>query len=89
MALVRGLLHLDLVRTNMHEVFVIGMYTVPSLLVFAATGQVRWLAGAVLAVGNSVGGWLGTRVQIARGEGVVRVVFAVAVVAMAIKLLVG
>ncbi len=89
MALVRGLLHLDLVRTNMHKVFVIGMYMVPSLLVFAATGQVLWLAGAVLAVGNSFGGWLGTRVQISRGEGVVRVVFAVAVVAMAVKLLLG
>jgi uncharacterized membrane protein YfcA len=89
MAIVRGLLHLDLVRTNMHKVFVIGMYMVPSLLVFAATGQVRWLAGGVLAVGNSLGGWLGTRVQITRGESVVRVVFAVAVVAMAIKLLVG
>ncbi len=89
MVLVRGLLHLDLVRTNMHKVFVIGMYMVPSLLVFAATDQVRWLAGAVLAVGNSVGGWLGARLQITRGEGVVRVVFAVAVVAMAAKLLVG
>ncbi|HSL18805.1 MAG TPA: sulfite exporter TauE/SafE family protein [Methylomirabilota bacterium] len=89
MALVRGLLHLDLVRTNMHKVFVIGMYMVPSLLVFAATGQVCWLAGGVLAIGTSVGGWLGTRLQISRGEGVVRVVFAVAVVAMAVKLLIG
>ncbi len=76
----RGLLHLDLVRTNMHKVFVVGMYMVPSLLVFAATGQVRWLAGAALAVGTSIGGWIGTTFQISRGD-VVRVVFAVAVVA--------
>ena len=61
----------------------------PSLLVFAATGQVRWLAGATLAIGNSLGGWIGTRFQITRGEGVVRVTFAVAVVAMAVKLLIG
>jgi len=87
MALVRGLLHLDLVRTNMHKVFVIGMYMVPSLAVFALTGQVLWLAGAVLAIGNSLGGWLGTRVQISRGEGIVRIIFAVAVVAMAVRLL--
>jgi uncharacterized membrane protein YfcA len=89
MALARGLLHPDLVRTNMHKVFVIGMYMVPSLLVFAATGHVRWLGGAALAVGNSLGGWIGTTFQITRGEGVVRVVFAAAVVAMAIKLLIG
>lgn len=89
MALLRGLLHLDLVRTNMHKVFVVGMYMVPSLLVFAATGQVRWLAGAALAVGTSIGGWIGTTFQISRGDGVVRVVFAVAVVVMAVKLLLG
>lgn len=87
MAIVRGLLHLDLVRTNMHKVFVVGLYMVPSLLVFAASGDVHWLAGAVLAIGTAAGGWLGTRVQITRGEGLVRVVLAVAVVAMAVKLL--
>jgi len=52
-------------------------------------GAFGLVAGAVLAVGNSFGGWLGTRLQITRGEGVVRVVFAVAVVAMAVKLVVG
>lgn len=88
MALVRGLLHLDLVRTNMHKVFVIGLYMIPSLLVFALSGDVLWIAGAVLAVGNSVGGYIGTRVQISRGEGIVRVIFAVAVVAMAVKLVI-
>jgi hypothetical protein len=89
MALARGLLQLDLVRTNMHKVFVIGMCMVPSLAVFALCSEVRWLAGAALAVGNSCGGWLGTRFQVTRGEGVVRVVFAVAMVAMAAELLIG
>lgn len=45
MALLHGLLRLDLVRVNMHKVFIVGVYMVPSLLVFALTGQVDWLAG--------------------------------------------
>ncbi|MFH1811939.1 MAG: sulfite exporter TauE/SafE family protein [Pseudomonadota bacterium] len=86
MPILRGLLRLDLVRVNMHKVFVVGVYMIPSLAVFAWQGQVQWLAGAMLAVGTALGAVLATRLQIARGEKIVRAVFAVAVVAMAVKL---
>ncbi len=89
MPILHRLLALDLVRVNMHKVFVVGAYTVPSLVVFAVTGQVWWLGGAVLAVGNAIGGWLGTRFTVSGGERAVRVVFAVAVVGMAVKLVLG
>ncbi len=89
MAILRGLLRLDLVRVNMHKVFVVGVYMIPSLAVFAWLGQVRWLAGGMLALGTAAGALLATRLQIRRGEKVVRVVFAIAVLAMAIKLTLG
>ena len=86
MALLNGLMRMDLVRVNMHKVFIIGAYMVPSLLVFALTGQVVWLAGLLLGVGNALGGWLGTHASIKGGEKAIRVVFAFAIVAMAAKL---
>jgi hypothetical protein len=86
MALLHRLLRLDLVHVNMHKVFVVAAYMLPSLAVFAALGEVRWIPGTALALGHAVGGWLGTRVQLSRGEKVVKVVFALAVVAMCIKL---
>ena len=89
MPILYRLLALDLVRVNMHKVFVVGAYTVPSLLVFAVSGQVWWLGGAVLAAGNAAGGWLGTHLTVGGGERAVRWVFAVAVVAMAVRLLLG
>ncbi len=89
MALLHGLLRLDLVRVNMHKVFIVGLYMVPSLLVFAVSGQVWWLAGALLAAGNSSGAWLATSFQIKHGEGLIRVVFALAVLAMATRLFLG
>ena len=89
MPILHRLLALDLVRVNMHKVFIIGIYTIPALVVFACKDQVWWLAGLTLAVGNAVGGWLGTPFTITRGEPAIRVVFCLAVAAMAVKLVVG
>ncbi len=89
MALLRATLRLDLVRVNAHKVFVVGVYMLPSLLVFALQGRVDWLAGGVLAIGTATGAFIATRLQVKKGEGVVRVVFALAVVAMAVRLVWG
>jgi uncharacterized membrane protein YfcA len=77
----------DLVRTNMHKVFIIGCYTAVALLVFATQVEMLWLVGLVLAVGNSAGGWLAARVQIKQGEQIVRKVLNVVLVLFIIKLL--
>ncbi|MGC8723374.1 MAG: sulfite exporter TauE/SafE family protein [Acidobacteriota bacterium] len=89
MALLQGLLALDLVRVNMHKVFIIGLYMIPSLAVFAILGDVRWVAGLVLAAGNAAGAWLGATVSVRGGERVIKFAFALAVLATAIKLLLG
>ncbi len=78
---------MDLVRVNMHKVFVIGVYMVPALVVFAYNGQVRWVYGLVLAVGTAAGGWIGSNIAVNKGEKVIRWVFNIALVGLAIKLL--
>jgi uncharacterized membrane protein YfcA len=83
------LLRLDLVRVNMHKVFIVGVYTIPALLVFAAQGKVWWLGGLALATGNAAGARIATRVTITHGEGAVRGVFVAAVIAMGLKLIFG
>jgi len=87
MAVLHGVLGLDLVRVNMHKVFIIGIYTLAALLVFASKGQVLWPAGLVLAAGNAFGGWIATRLALKRGEGLIRWILYIALVAMAAKLL--
>ncbi len=88
-AILQGMLGLDLIRVNMHKVFIVGLYMIPSLLIFALSGNVDWLAGAVLAVGTGAGGWLGARLAVKGGERLIRIVLSVAVLAMAVKLLLG
>lgn len=79
---------LDLVRTNMHKVFIIAVYTVAALLVFASSVELLWVAGLALALGNSLGGYLGAHFTVTRGEGLIRVVLNLVLLAFIIKLLI-
>ena len=64
----------DLVRVNMHKVFITGFYTIVALAVFAINGQVIWMAGAVLAIGNAAGGWIGAHFAVNKGERAIRII---------------
>lgn len=88
-AAMHNVMGLDLVRVNMHKVFVIAVYTLAALIVFVMRGHVLWIVGLTLAVGNSVGGWIGAQLSVTKGEGFIRVVLYLALTAMAIKLLWG
>ncbi|MFP4082943.1 MAG: sulfite exporter TauE/SafE family protein [Candidatus Aminicenantes bacterium] len=87
MASLYHLLNLDLVRVNMHKVFIILIYTLPALLIFLLTGNVNWKFGLALAAGNSLGAWWGAHAAVKGGEKIIRMVLAVAIVIMAFKFL--
>lgn len=89
MALLNRELGMDLVRVNMHKVFIVGFLTIVALAIFAADGKVLWPAALCLGFGNAVGGWIGAHVTIRKGESFIRIVLNVTLVAMAIKLLMG
>jgi len=73
----------DLVRANSIKVVINALLTVAALPVFLARGQVVWLPGLVLAIGYAVGGALGVRLAVGLGERIIRPVLAVAVLALA------
>ncbi|MEA3291828.1 MAG: sulfite exporter TauE/SafE family protein [Pseudomonadota bacterium] len=87
MAILHRVLGLDLVRVNMHKVFIVLCYTIAALAVFASQLQLMWIAGASLAVGNSIGGWLGAHTAVHRGERWVRFVLNAVLVVFIVKLL--
>lgn len=57
-----------------------------ALTVFAPGGHVMWQVGAVMAVANLVGGYVGARTAVSLGSRFVRVVFVVVVVAFIIRI---
>ena len=87
MPILNRVMGLDLVATNVYKVFIAGGYTVVALLVFAINSDLLWLIGGVLAIGNSLGGYLGAKLTISRGEKLIRPVLALAIFAMVVRLL--
>jgi len=67
----------NLVITNSYKVLIIALLTVVALVIFILKGQVDWLLGLVLAVGNGVGGWISSRLSVEKGEKLVKIVLAV------------
>ena len=78
---------LDLVRINAIKVFVVGIFTLFALWTFARAGQVDWALGLALAVGNMIGGWIGSQLAVSKGHDWLRKVVLVVTVLFALKLL--
>ncbi|MEA3406717.1 MAG: sulfite exporter TauE/SafE family protein [Chloroflexota bacterium] len=78
---------LNLVQANSHKVFIIATYTLFALGTFALKGQVNWILGLILAVGNGVGGWLASRLAVEKGEGLVRAVLGIMLAVLSIRYL--
>ncbi len=78
---------LDMVRANMHKAFIIGSYTIAALIIFITQVELAWMLGICLAVGNSVGGWMGAHMAIRKGEGLIKIILNVVLVLFIIKLL--
>lgn len=87
MAALNHLMKLNLVYVNMHKVFIILIYTLPAILIFALTDNVNWKYGIILSVGTSFGAWWGAKLSVKKGDKLIRSVLAVAVFIMSLKLL--
>ncbi len=77
---------MGLTKANAYKVLIVSAFTAVALTVFIISGQVNYLYGIVLAVGQGVGGWLGSRVAVSWGPKVVRIILLVAIMASALKL---
>ena len=77
---------LDLVRGNAVKVFAVMLLTLLSLAVFAGTGHVNWPAGIALALGNLLGGVVGVKVAVLKGQKWLEAVVTVTIVVFAVLL---
>jgi len=87
MASLFHLMKLDLIRVNMHKVFIIFVYTIPAFFIFVFSGKVEWKYGLILALGMGLGGWWAAKISVKKGERFIRIVLVAAILLMALKLL--
>ncbi len=57
------MLKIDLRQVNVLKVFIMLLYTLPALAIFAISDQVRWVMGLTLALGNICGAMAAVRVN--------------------------
>ncbi|HWR74306.1 MAG TPA: sulfite exporter TauE/SafE family protein [Bacteroidales bacterium] len=77
---------LGLTKANALKVVIVAALTLVALIVFITSGQVNYLYGITLAIGQGAGGWLASKVAVSWGPRVVRIILLIAVMASALKL---
>nr|WP_320049337.1 sulfite exporter TauE/SafE family protein [uncultured Desulfuromonas sp.] len=77
---------LDLVQGNVLKVVVVLILNLPALAIFALNGQVDWLLGSVLAVGNACGGAMAARLAVLKGHHWLKRVVTLVVLLCAVRL---
>lgn len=76
----------DLLRSSAIRQLLILCYTPLALAVFVYSGQVDWLMGMALAIGNATGAVIGIRVAVARGADFARAVLLIVLASCSSKL---
>jgi len=77
---------IDLVRANPIKLLVVLVYNIFALGVFLFNDQVRVGIGLILAIGNMLGAFVGSRMAVKRGAGFVRIILLVTLLLSAAKL---
>jgi len=77
----------DLLKANALKLFITLVYTSVALVIFFINDLVDIKMGLILAVGNMIGAWIGTRSAIKRGPEFIRIILLVAIFISAFKIL--
>jgi uncharacterized membrane protein YfcA len=56
--------------------------------VFIFNSKISWPIGLALAAGNGLGGWLGSHLAVTKGERFIKLILAICVIGMVVKLLI-
>ncbi len=77
----------DLIKTNAVKTFIIATYTIVAILIFALKGKINWHVALVVATGQGIGGYLGAKLAVEKGEKYIKALILIAITLMALKLM--
>ncbi len=86
MAVLLHLYGMDLIKINMHKVFIVMVFTVPAVIMFIWTDNVNWFAAVALSIGMMGGTFAAVKVSLKKGEKFVRLILGVSLLIIAAKL---
>ena len=76
----------DLIKANAVKVLIVLSYTVIALGIFIWSGQVNFLYGVVLAIGNSIGAFIASKYAKQIGVNIIRYILLVAILLSGLKI---
>lgn len=79
----------DVRRANAIKVFAVAVFAALSLFIFATELEIDWFAGAIVAGGAGLGGYVGSISVIRHGDRFVRPVLVVVSIGLAIRMITG
>ncbi len=77
---------LSLLKSNATKVFVVAVYTVAAVVVFAINNKINYILALILTLGNASGAWVGSRWSVKKDEKVIKLFLMITILALAIKL---
>lgn len=80
------LMQAPLSKINSVKVIVAFIYTLAAVMLFLFRNVINWQYGLTLAIGTSIGGWLGSYFSIKKGDRWIKVLMFFTVVALSVKL---
>lgn len=86
MLALQSFLDLNLVKVNMHKVFIVFVYTIPALAIFILYGNVEIIPGLVLAAGNAIGAWWSASLSIKKGDKFIKIFLVISLILMSLKM---
>ncbi|MEA1939313.1 MAG: sulfite exporter TauE/SafE family protein [Candidatus Caldatribacteriota bacterium] len=78
---------MSLVKINSIKLFIVLIYILSSFPIFMVNGKINWILGFTLAVGNSLGAYIGSNFAVSKGDKWIRVFLVVAILLMSANLL--
>lgn len=80
-------LGLDLLHSNAIKQLAVTIYTPIALVVFMIHDQINWPVAIIYAIGNVIGGILGTKIAIKAGDRFIKICVLIVVIVMSIYLI--
>jgi uncharacterized membrane protein YfcA len=77
---------LSLVKSNATKVYVVAVYTIGAVVVFALEDKINYLLAFILTLGNASGAWVGSRWSVKKDDSVIKFFLVITVSSLAIKL---
>ncbi|NHN24704.1 sulfite exporter TauE/SafE family protein [Flavobacterium jejuense] len=77
---------LSLLKSNATKVFVVFVYTIGAVIVFALEDKINYTLALTLTLGSASGAWFGSRWSVKKEDKVIRLFLVITVSSLAIKL---